>query len=99
VIKVELWPYGDESRKMTIATGVIANDGTGDRRKANYDAHFANGDVDPYDIADILGATPQSPRVEGFYRDSGPWSLLRVLLNDSHYRHSGKWRAENVDQF
>lgn len=36
VIKVELWPHGDESLKEDFGTIKIINDGTGDVQTGNY---------------------------------------------------------------
>lgn len=36
VVKMELWPLGDESRKKTIGTVRIVNDGTGTWSRGNY---------------------------------------------------------------
>lgn len=35
-VLVELWPFGDESRKRSIGEMKIWNDGTGDRKTGNY---------------------------------------------------------------
>lgn len=40
VIKVELWPFGDESKKREIAAAEIWNTGTGTIDKGNYDSSF-----------------------------------------------------------
>lgn len=45
VIKVELWPYGDEKNKEVIGTGVIVNDGSGSAQVGNYDVLFVDQDV------------------------------------------------------
>ena len=36
VVRIELWPYGDPSRRKTLATGTIVNDGTGTTTEGNY---------------------------------------------------------------
>lgn len=36
VIKIELWPHGDESKKEDMGTAHIWNDGTGTRTSGNY---------------------------------------------------------------
>lgn len=90
VIKIELWPHGDEARRQTIATGVIVNDGTGSAEMANYDAHFANGDVDVRDVVE----TAHNARVENFLRGHGAWYLLRVALQNWYYRQSVRWQME-----
>ena len=40
VVRIELWPLGDESRKKTLGAMVIGNDGTGDRNVGNYDTRL-----------------------------------------------------------
>ena len=81
VIKVELWPYGDEARKEVIATGVIANDGTGTSEVGRYDAHFAMGEVTPETIADMLGVLPTDGRAT-HRRSESVWKLLHKALHD-----------------
>lgn len=36
VIKVELWPFGDESRAKTLGQGHIYNDASGSSTRGNY---------------------------------------------------------------
>lgn len=40
VIKIELWPYGDQSKSKILGTSLICNDGTGDKETGNYYAVF-----------------------------------------------------------
>jgi hypothetical protein len=37
VVKIEMWPGGDQSKAYPIAVGVIVNDGTGTKSKGNYE--------------------------------------------------------------
>ena len=37
VVRIELWPGGDEARKSVKGTLVISNDGTGSVTMGNYD--------------------------------------------------------------
>lgn len=39
-IKIELWPYGDQSKAKVLGMCMIANDGTGDQETGNYYAIF-----------------------------------------------------------
>ena len=43
VIKMELWPFGDESAAKEIARCTIGNDGTGDEDTGNYEVALFNG--------------------------------------------------------
>lgn len=87
VVTVELWPFGDEARKHTIATGVIANDGTGDNTMGNYDAVFANDLATVDYLRRTLREKTEGTRilhVSEHPRALGPWSLLFKAL--------GEWR-------
>lgn len=87
VIKVELWPHGDETRAQEIATGVIGNDGSGNWQYGNYNVVLSNnGECDPHGMYEQAVAQDKQTRVEKFYRDSGVWKLLRVALNAVHAR-------------
>jgi hypothetical protein len=37
VVKIELWPYGNEAKKTEIGKMSIINDGTGSKSLGNYD--------------------------------------------------------------
>jgi hypothetical protein len=79
VIKVELWPYGDESRAEQIATGVIANDGTGTAEVGRYVSFFAHGDMPASLIASTLQEQPGGVRVHHRRRES-VWRLVHKAL-------------------
>jgi len=36
VVKIELWPFGNESKSRELGRAYIANDGTGDLERGNY---------------------------------------------------------------
>lgn len=36
VVKLELWPFGDESKARPLGTAIIANDGSGSNGTGNY---------------------------------------------------------------
>jgi hypothetical protein len=42
VVKVELWPHGDESKARPIGQIAIANDGTGTAESGNYNVVLAH---------------------------------------------------------
>ena len=71
VIKIELWPRGDESRKKVIGHARIINDGSGNLTRGNY-------------ICQFWGKTKRMWRevdVKHFPRQSyGPWILLKRAL-------------------
>jgi hypothetical protein len=70
-ITIELWPFGDKSRRVVIAAAEIWNDGTSDHRPAfgNYEGRFwSNG-------LEVL-----AKRIEGHKRDEGAWALLAKFL-------------------
>ena len=73
VIKIELWPFGDESRKKVLGLATIVNDGTGTHELGNYDCRILQKGG--------KGKAIRKGRVEGFSRiTNGPWNLvLRAL--------------------
>jgi hypothetical protein len=76
VVKIELWPHGDESRKVNLGTAHIINDGTGDRRVGNYIIKlfkWTNKNKEP--------GIWKAGKVIGFRRlVGGPWDLLLLGL-------------------
>lgn len=78
---VELWPRGDESKKKTLGTLSIANDGTGDSNIGNYQgvlvSEYTNG---------------RKGRVFNFKRqEQSVWSLIGAFLKlFGHTKHSPK---------
>lgn len=73
VIKVELWPFGNESRKRILGTATISSDGSGAEHTGYYDARFC----------DRRGRLWMVSRVAGFPRKRLlSWDLLfRALRN------------------
>ena len=45
VVKIEMWPHGDESKAYGLGVVHIANDGTGDTGKGNYDIEVKHGGI------------------------------------------------------
>lgn len=76
VVKLELWPGGDESRKRKLGELRIANDGTGTAENGNYNVELKHS-----------GRYVNKPgnwrtgRVLGFTRDLSPYHLLVMALN------------------
>ena len=52
---VELWPGGDESRKKTLATGTIANLGTGSLSSGNYFVDLQDKAGRPWRHGTVIG--------------------------------------------
>jgi hypothetical protein len=75
VIKIELWPHGDETKKELIGYASLVNDGTGTNQTGNYDfTIFKNKGKNK--------VTTKS-RVTAFRRLwYGPWKLLYLSLQD-----------------
>ena len=73
VVRIELWPHGDMTRRKTLATGFIANTGTGTPTRGNYRV----------ELKDALGRPWRRGTVEGFPRKRLlAWDLLfRALSN------------------
>lgn len=42
IVKIELWPHGDESRATPLGTIKITNDGTGNEAFGNYDVSLSH---------------------------------------------------------
>lgn len=72
VIRIELWPHGDMARRKTIATGTIANTGTGTTTRGNYRVQ----------LRDALGRPWKRGIVEDFPRKRLlAWDLLARALH------------------
>ena len=82
-VTVELIPYGDESRKRSLAVMEIANDGTGDYEVGNYTGTLH---------AEYTGAEGRKGKVVQFQRrHQSVWSLIGAFLKLwGHTRHSPK---------
>jgi hypothetical protein len=76
VVKVMLWPRGDEAEEREIGRGLIANVGGSD-----VDGRYEVRLLDPPEIAERRGPWRRG-RVEAFARKRlGPWDLvLRALV-------------------
>lgn len=75
-VTVELIPHGDESRKSTIGTMTIANDGTGEGAISNYDYAI---DTARYGI-DISHSYKGKA---SHYRERNVWHLIRRVLTQA----------------
>ena len=76
VVKVELWPLGDESRKVQMGRLEIRNDLTGTATRGNYLAIRAGR----------YTAKVRETRVTGYRRKSSPvWRLITMALVNMGY--------------
>lgn len=88
VIKVEMWPYGEENNKYQLASGTISNDGTGSAAFGNYKGEFTYIVPTPHGHGDELKL---KGKVEGFPRNEGILKLLVEMLDDMHDK---EWEKE-----
>lgn len=76
VLKVEIWPFGEQENAEPLAEIHIFNDGSGDKEIGHYWVEDASrGGAD----ADFIGRVKAHPRAKGF------WPLLRrvcALMED-----------------
>ena len=71
VVQIELWPRGDASRRKTLASGTIVNDGMGTATRGNYRVQ----------LKDALGRPWKSGTVANFPRKRLiAWDLLACAL-------------------
>jgi hypothetical protein len=77
VIKIELWPFGDESLKKEIGRGYITNDGTSTKASiGHYTAQFIDSNTKKI----VVG------KVRDFLRlKLNCWDLLKEALNTDLY--------------
>jgi hypothetical protein len=87
VVKVEMWPFGDESKKYEIGQARIVNDGKGDRNTGHYSFLLRGGVAGRSDLLDKVW---KSGRVEGFARiKRGVWDLLYLCLKQAVASRNG----------
>lgn len=76
VVRIEMWPHGDESKAYPLGAVFIANDGTGDASLGNYDVTAVHAGAyfgkrkEPY----------KTGRVVGFLRKLSPYTLVAKAL-------------------
>lgn len=75
VVKIELWPHGDESQMRPLGRIDIANDGTGTVALGNYDATFAHA-------GSYYGKEGhyKKGRIVAFSRNLSPYHLIARAL-------------------
>lgn len=76
VVKIELWPRGDESKSVELHRGFITNDGTGDSSNGNYKVK-----LNEKGNKDRLSKGWKTGYVKGFKRKKLlAWDLLLMAL-------------------
>lgn len=81
VVKMEMWPGGDEVRARPIATAVIFNDATGNSVIGNY--QYVIGRKGKYDPRSLLSGRHvlRQGRITGFNRKARKaWELVMLCL-------------------
>lgn len=68
-VTIEKLPFGDESAKETLHTIIIANDGTGNARRGNYNVRLQS-----------KAKEDKTAYVCGHYRRDGVLKLLHLVL-------------------
>ena len=72
VVKLEIWPYGDESLARTIGQMRIHNDGTGSLSRGNYE----------YQLLGKKGKLMSRGSVRHYARNAQhPWNLILKVLD------------------
>lgn len=78
VVKIELWPKGQKDKARTLGVVTIANDGTGDTRKGNYNAVLSHSGK-YFDKEGIW----RTGRVERHSRNLSPYHLVFEVLKSA----------------
>jgi len=97
-IKIELWPWGDRSRRKTLGEMVITNDGTGSQTTGNYKVWHRSDPKPDKQLDNVqdpgkslllrawLGKMVPS-RIEGHPRQAVTvWHLIRKALEASGFK-------------
>lgn len=91
-VTVELVPWGDETRRKTLGTMLIVNDGTAHGARGNYDVQtFRPGrpvtGLDYFQTRSDARRAARVGRVEDWPRKSRPvWELLLRALREVGYK-------------
>lgn len=75
VVKIELWPHGDESKARPLGVMHIINDGTGTVEAGNYDVELKHA-------GNYFGKPGnwRTGRVVGYIRSLSPYHLVAMAL-------------------
>lgn len=80
VVRLEMWPKGDESRKYELGRTYIYNDGNGTARHGSYEVRVCRKgkyDVERRDLVEGKGFT-RTARVDNYARES--YNIWRLIL-------------------
>lgn len=89
VVKIELWPWGEEARKRQLATIAIANTGAGNVHIGDYrwvishqqDSGFGPSQpATPHELMKDPSLGWKSGSLEGFTRRRGAVALVKAVL-------------------
>jgi hypothetical protein len=75
VVKIEIWPHGDESKAREIGRAKIANDNSGTSALGNYEIELSHSGA----YAGRPGVWKRG-RLSGFFRRSSPYHLVMLAL-------------------
>ena len=81
VVKIELWPGGDEKKAQLLQSMTITNDGTGDRSHGNYDVALSHaGAYLAKALKDGTDPVWKRGRVESWSRRWAPANLVKRAI-------------------
>lgn len=86
VLKLEMWPHGDETRKREIGRTYIYNDGQGSARRGNYEVRVCRKDKYGTNLDDLRNGKgfTRTGRVEDYPRLSyNVWRLIARALKSA----------------
>lgn len=79
VVKIELWPFGQEEKAEEIGRMYVSNDGSGTRKRGNYDAEVCRKGTTERPASG--GTATRTGRVEDYPRQSyNVWRLVTRAL-------------------
>ncbi len=79
VVTIELWPFGDHTKKRLLGVAKIANDLSGDKKYGNYVVDLSHAGK----FMDKKKGTWKSGRVEHHRRSLSPYHLVCKALKNA----------------
>lgn len=76
IVRIELWPLGDPTKKRLLGIAKIANDGTGDKKQGNYNVELSHAGK----YIDKKKGIWKRGRVENHFRKLSPYHLVYKAL-------------------
>lgn len=76
VVKIELWPNGDETKSKPLGIMTMSNDGTGSNKYGNYSVQLSHAGM-------FFGKRKEpwkSGKVKNFLRTASPYHLVSKAL-------------------